>query len=893
MKWVSLGSSLMRNLFRRKQTEQALEDEVSCYNELLVTEKMKGGLTEQEARRVARLEMGGQSQIKEEVRDIRVGAWLLTFWQDVRHGFRLLCKQPAFTLAVVLTFAIGIGANTAIFSVVNGLLMRPVPATQTERLTYLIRKTDRWRNGFPYPDFDEIRRQAGEAFSDVAAVRIFQMDGLNVNGKAQTIWTEYVTTNFFSLVKLRPALGSLFVSGEQIAGNDPVMVVSYTYWKNHLGGDPQIVGQKATLNGHLVTIIGVAPRGFLGLTPILETQGYLPIGLFASMQAEQGKDILADRSGDGVLVFARLRDGVNLNRAQSALGVIAHRLAEENPTANKDLSIRAAALGNGFLSPDGSNQVMVASMLFFVLSGLLLLLASANVANLLLVRAFSRNREMAVRSALGASRVRLVRQVLVETLLLGLLGCIAGAALGGVGSRMISGLPLQSDVPMVLDFHFDWRVFSFALSAAVFVAMAAGLVPAFRAARVNLNDVLRESSRGYSSHRPRLRTFLVTAQIGGSLMLLIVAGLFVRSLHNVERIDLGFDPGPVVNFGLDPRAAGYDEVRGREFYRELLDRVRALPGVESASVAATVPMGPEEMGTEIKVDGYQEPQGSPKPAAQMNAVSPEYFQTMHIPIVRGRDIQVTDTGNSQRVAVINEKMVQTYWAGKDPIGRTFTRSDDTGHTWQVVGVAKNIRNGLVMAPIQPFFYVPMAQNYRSRQTLQVRTSSSSSEAMAAIIGLVHSMDAMVPVFDVRTMVQTLDSPDGFLLFRLAAVMASALGLMGLALAVVGLYGVISYSAAQRTHEIGIRIALGAKPGQVFKTILRQGVVMVLYGSLFGILAAVAMAKLVGSFLVDVSAVDPITYIAVSLLLASIALLASFIPARRATRVDPMQALRCE
>lgn len=893
MKLLLLSSSFFRNLFRRKHTDQALDDEVSCYTELLVAEKMKNGMAEPEARRAARLEMGGPSQIKEKVREVRVGNWLLTFLQDIRYGLRLLRNQPVFTLAAVLTFAIGIGANTTVFSMVNGLLMRPVPVPGTQRLIYTVRKTDHWANSFFYPDFQEMRRQGSEVFSELAAFRIFQMDGLSVNGKSQTIWTEYVTTNFFSMLELRPTLGSLIAPSEPLAGKDPVMVLGYSYWKNHLAADPGIIGQKATLNGHPVTIIGVAPEGFAGVTPILETQGYLPLGVYDSMQEQGGKNSLAAREGEGALVIGRLRDGVTLDKAQSVLSVVAHRLADEYPATDKGLMIRAAFLGSGFVSPDGSNKLRVASLLFFVLSGFLLLLASANIANLLLVKAVARNREMAVRSALGAARFRLVRQVLVETMLLGVLGCAAGAVFGAGASRAISRLPMQSDIPMLLDFHFDWRVFSFAVGAAVFLSLVSGLVPAVRAARVNLNDALRESSRGYSGHRQRFRTFLVVSQVSGSLMLLIVAGLFVRSLHNVEQTDLGFNPQSVINVGLDPRAAGYDEARGREFYGELLERVRAIPGVEAASVAEIIPMGPEDMDSAIKIEGYQAPQGAPELRADINAVSPGYFQTMSIPVLRGRDFQNSDTENSQPVALINEKMAQTYWPGQDPIGRTFIRKEIPGRTWQVVGVVKNIRNGLVMAPIMPYFYVPTAQNYRSRQTLQVRTAGSLSTTITSVVELVHSMDTSLPVFDVRTMTAALDTPDGFLLFRLAAAMASAMGLMGLALAVVGVYGVVSYAAAQRTHEIGIRIALGAQPGQVLRTVLRQGFIIIAFGSAFGILAAMAIAKLVGSFLVDVSAVDPVTYVAVSFLLAFIALLASFIPARRATQVDPMMALRCE
>ena len=892
MKWLSVGRSFLRNLFRRKQVEQALDDEISSYTELLVAENMKRGMTEPEARRAARLEMIGPSQVKEQVRSVRAGAWLAALWQDLRYGFRVLRKNPVFTLAAVLTFAIGIGANTTIFSMVNGLLLRPVPVPHSDRLTYLVQRRDHWRNSFSYPDFEDIRRDARTAFSDLAAVRIFQLEGLNVGGQTHTIWTEYVTTNFFSMLEIRPILGSLIAPSDKIAGSDPVMVLSHSYWKNHLGGDPNIVGRKATLNGRSVTIIGVAPEGFRGVTPIFETQGYLPIGVFSYMQVQHGKDPLTERTGDGVLVFGRLADGVSLEKAQSALAVIARRLAEQNPASAKDLSLRTYFLGSGLLSPDGSNPLRVVTSLFLVLSGLLLLLASANVANLLLVRAIARNREMAVRSALGAVRFRLIRQVLAETMLLGIMGCIGGAILGIAGSRVISGLPLQSDLPIVFDFSFDWRVFAYAFSAALLLALASGLVPALRAARVNLNDALREGSRGYSSRRSRFRAVLVTAQVGGSLMLLIVAGLFVRSMQNVEHTDLGFDPNQVVNFGLDPHTAGYDEVRGREFDRELLERVRAVPGVEFASVALTVPMGPEILGSELKVEGYQEPPGQRKPAAEMNAVSSGYFSTMRIPIVRGRDFLDSDTESSQRVALVNELMAQTYWAGKDPIGHTFVRTDKPDYSWKIIGVVKNSHSQL-LEPVSPAFYVPMAQDYRARQTLQVRTSSPTSAATKTIMEVVHSFEPAMAIFDVHTMTQSLNTPDGFMLFRLAAAITSSLGLLGLVLAIIGVYGVVSYSAAQRTHEIGIRIALGARRSQVLRTVLRQGVLIVLFGSAFGILTAIAVARLVGSFLVGVSAIDPATYIGVSLVLAAIALLASFIPARRATRVDPMLALRYE
>ncbi len=590
-----------------------------------------------------------------------------TFLQDFRHAARMLRKNAVFTAVAVITFAIGIGANTAIFSMVNGLLLRPLPVDHPRQLTYLVQRTDHWGNGFSYPDFDDIRNQSHDVFADLAAFQPFQVDGLSVDGHSQTIWTSYVTTNFFSMLGIQPASGSFIAPTKKITDSDAVIVLSHSYWKTHFGSDPKIVGQKAALNGIPVTIIGVAPEGFRGPIPILETQGYLPIGARAAMEGDK-KNSIANREEGAVLIFGRLQDHATLGQAQAALAVVAKRLAESYPATHKDLILRPVFLGSGFISGNGSNPVPLIATLFLVLAGFVLLLASANVANLLLVRAIARNREMAVRSALGAERLRLVRQVLTETLLLALLGCAGGAVLGVTGSRVLSGIQLQSDLPFVLDFHFDWRVFGYALLAALAVTLVAGVMPALRAARVNLNDALRESSRGVSGGRQRFRTSLVVAQVAGSLMLLIVAGLFMRSLQNAQKSDLGFDPNHVVNFGLDPHEAGYSEARGREFYRDLVARVSNMPGVESASMALTVPMGPVSLGGKIKIEGYQQAAGQPSPSPNMNAVSPGYFKTMRIALLRGRDFSEADTETAQHVAIINEAMAQSYWPDKNPIG---------------------------------------------------------------------------------------------------------------------------------------------------------------------------------------------------------------------------------
>ena len=893
MELVAKAASFLRNMFRRRQVESDLDAEVASYFNILVETHMKDGMDEPSARRAARLEMGGGDQVHEEVRHVQAGAWLRTCWQDLRYAARILVKNPTFTLVAVMTFAIGIGANTAIFSMVNGLLLRPVPISHSDQVVYLIQKHDHWANGFSYPVMEEIRKQSGEAFSDVAAVRPFQMDGLNASGASQPIWNEYVTTNFFSMAGIKPALGSFITpSVDNVAGSDPVLVLSYAYWQSHLAGDPNIVGRQAQLNGRPITIIGVAPRGFRGFAPLIDAQGYMPIGQFAAMQGKMQSPAAA-KDATSVLVFARLKDGVDLAKSQSVLAVVARRLADEFPKTEKDLVLRPALLRSGMISGDGTNPVPAIAAIFLILAGLVLALASANVTNLLLVRAIARTREMAVRSALGAARFRLVRQVLTETLLLALLGFAGGAVLGFIGSRALGNLDLRTDLPLVLDFPFDWRVFFFALGAAGVVALLAGLVPALRGSRVDLNEVMRETSRGASGGRSRFRSALVVAQVSGSLTLLIVAGLFVRSLLNAQHTDLGFNPNHVINFGVDAHAAGYDETRGREFYRTLLDRTRAMPGVEGASLAATVPMGPISLGGTIHVAGFPETPGQPKPTASMNAVSPAYLKTMGITLLRGRDIQESDSETAQHIAVINEVMAQRYWPNQDPIGHQFTRDEDPKNPVQVVGLMKNSHTSSLTEAIDAMYFVPMAQDYRAAQTLQVRTSLASSAAVQAVRETVRSMDGNLPVFDVRTMNDALNGISGLLLYKLGATLAGMLGFLGFVLAVIGVYGVMSYTAAQRTREIGIRVALGAQPGQIVRIVFRQGMLIVGLGMLIGTAAALGLGKVVAGFLVGVGGADPLTFLAVCFAMAAAGLTACFVPARRAMKVDPMIALRYE
>jgi len=574
--------------------------------------------------------------------------------------------------------------------------------------------------------------------------------------------------------------------------------------------------------------------------------------------------------------------------------VVAQRLAQEYPQDEKELTLQVFPELRARPNPDPQNVIGLVSTLFLGLAGLVLLLACGNVANILLVRATVREREMAVRTALGAGRMRLVRQLLTESVLLALVGSAAGIALGCVGSWAMASVQLQIDLPVHLDFGLDWRILSYAVGAALFAGIVVGMVPALRASRGNLNAVLRTGGRGVVRNRHKLRSVLVAAQVGSSLMLLIIAGLFTRSLTQARHADLGFNAKGVVNLAMDPTEIAYNKEQGKEFYKELLRRVRAMPGVESACIAAYVPMGYINNAETPDVPGYQVPAGQAMPRVDLNGITSGYFQTMQIPVLRGRAFTDADDVGAPFVAIVNEAMAKMYWPNEDAIGRTFRISIDAAHPLQVVGIVKDARYNGIIGPMRPYFYLPLQQHYEifSLANLQVRTSVAPGTMIPEIERTIAALAPQLPIFDVKTMETALNTLNGLLLFQIGAVLAAALGILGLVLAVVGVYGVISYATSQKTQEIGIRLALGASPRDILKGVLGQGLVIVGIGVAFGLLAAFAASRLVSDF-VTVSATDPLTYVSVSLLLALVALSACYVPARRAMRVDPMVALRYE
>ena len=897
MSFLRKIASGLRSLFRKEQVDRELDEELRAYQDMAAEEKMKDGMSRREALRAVRLERGSLEVSKE---IIRSGGWeffVETCWRDVRFAIRTLLKSPGFTAAVVLTLALGIGANTAIFSMVDFLLLRPLPIKDPAKVRFLVSK---WKTGhestaFSYPDFQEIRRQTADVFSDIAAAQSFQMDGLTVDGITESMFSSYVSGNFFEVMGIKPVLGRLILPTEgQVVGADPVLVLSYSYWRSRFNGDLSIAGKKAFVNGQAVTIVGVAPKGFHGPTALIDFQGYMPTAMAATFN-DAPKNFLADSKQANSALLARLMPGVADDRVQAALSVVAKRVSDQHPKEDAWKSLQAFKLGPAGLAidPTEPGELSLVTVPFLTLGAFVLLLACANMTNLLLVRAATRQREMAVRAALGAARGRLIRQLLTETVLLALLGCVGGIILGLGSSRAVGSISLGSALPFVLDFHFDWRVFAYALAVALLAGLLVGIVPALRGVSRDLNQVLHEGGRTATSGRQRLRTTLVVAQVGGSLMLLIVAGLFVRSLENVQHYDLGFDPSRVLNLTIDPHETGYDEAHARIFYQGLLSRVRAMPGVESASLAASVPMGYDNSAASVQVPSYETPQGQRAPYAGYNQISPGYLKTMRIPLIRGRDLRDSDDQNSPRVALISQTMADRYWGGQDPLGHSFSFAADPGRPLEVVGVVGNFRQDALSREFYPFFYVPLAQSPEAQATLQVRTTTAPELHAREMTSLIHSLEPAMPVFDVQPMTAALETINGFLIFKLGAVLAAALGFLGLLLAVVGVYGVVSYSASQRTQEIGVRMALGARPLQISKMVLRQGFAIIALGVLSGVLAAAAMAKLLADLLVSVSPIDPLTYGTASLVLASIVLAACYLPARRATRVDPIMALRYE
>ena len=820
------------------------------------------------------------------------------FSQDIRYGWRTLRKSPGFALIAIVTLGLGVAVNATIFSVVNGLLLRPLPVPHPEKVIVLTmtlpgNTTD---NSFSYPDYLDVQRQ-NDSFSDVFGYRV-SLGSLDVDGKGDHCVFSRVTGNYFSALGVKPAIGRLIEPNEgQTANADPVIVVGYSYWQKRFGGDPNIIGKQVALNDHPATIIGVTPREFHGTYFIIDMQAYVPFGApFYSNSSTDAEKMLSQRDNRALTLMGRLKPGVSVKQARVSLAVLAHRIADAYPKSDHGAAISVYPEKEARPDPNPDNTDGLAALAFMTLAGLVLIVACFNVANVLLVRATVRQREMAVRAALGAGRGRLVRQYLTESFMLAVAGGAAGIVLASWASSFLGSLNFGTEVPLKFDFSADARVYLFAFGVICFTGFVVGVIPALRVARTDASIILHEGGRTASDgpRRHFARNTLVVVQVAGSLLLLIVAGLFMRSLGKAEHVNLGFDPDHVLNITLSPDEVGYKEDQGREFYRELLPRIQSLPGVVSAAEAFTVPMGLIGSDNDVIIEGHPLQPGQQAPNVMNNPVSPGYFQTMRIPLLEGRDFTEADGKDTPLVAVINRAMAEQFWPKEDPIGKRFMKKDGEQRPITVVGVVQTAKyKGIIEEPPLPFFYLPLGQEYMAFRTIHVRTSVPPTTLAPSLEAIVRELGPSVPITQVQTMRDALNNANGFFLYRFGAQVTSTLGLLGLILAVVGVYSVVSYAVAQRTHEMGIRMALGAERVDIVRLVLGQGLGVVGIGLILGLVLAFAITRVFKDMLIGVPAADPITYSIVTVTLLAIALFACWVPAFRATRIDPLSALRYE
>ena len=807
-----------------------------------------------------------------------------TLLQNLRYTMRALRKSPGFTAVAVITLALGIGANTAIFSVVNAVLLRPLPYKDDSRLVVIL---NQGRNPVAPANFIDWRNQS-QSFSQMGAAE-YWTPNLTGTENPEKLWALHVTPDIFPLLGVQPLLGRVFLPEEQDAGKEHEVVLSYSLWQGHFAGNPEIVGRSVALSGETYTVVGVMPRDFK-FAPFWATKAQLwaPLALGSR---------LADRGGSSLRVFARLKPGVTLEQAQAEMAGITGRLEREFPGTNQDIqvvSLREKVVGN----------IRPALLVLLGAVGFVLLIACANVSHMLLARAAARREEIALRTALGAGRWDVFRQLLTESMVLALLGGGAGLLLAVWGVRVLLAIS-PAAIPRVETVGVDGHVLLFAVAISLLTGLAFGMAPAWRATAVNLSDALKEGKRGSSQgvHRDRLRGLLVASEFALAVMLLAGAGLMVRTFSALQHVDPGFDPHGVLSLvvgvaGTEQVAAGHTG----NFYQEVLQKVSAVPGVQSVGGINHLPLAGDEWGFPFHVEGRPpEPPGK-ELVATYRAVFPGYFRTMRIPILHGRDVSDADNLRTPGVVVINDYLARRYWPGEDAIGKRITFDDPAKNpSWlTVVGVTKNSARANWVSPPEEEVFLPYLQNRAYLETptppfayltLVVRTDLDPAALAPAIRGAIHSLDRNIPLSEIQTMDHVVSEANGQSRFYL--VLLGAFATVALVLAGVGIYGVMSYSVSRRTHEIGIRMALGARGRDVLKLVVFQGIVQALAGVAVGLAGALALSRLMAGLLYGTRPTDPATFAAVVSVLSAVAVAASYIPARRAAKVDPMVALRYE
>jgi putative ABC transport system permease protein len=871
--------SFLRNLFSWRKVENELDREVQSHLQMLADENLRAGMTPDEAHRAARIEIGGVEQLKEQVREERLGNWLNSVFSDCRFALRQFRKSPAFTLVAILTLALGIGANTAIFSILHTVLLRPLPYPHAERLVkadvYDVKSGDFYGNT-SYPDFQDLREQ-NHVFDHLAAYeeKTFNLAGIS---QPEHVKGDVVSQDFFETLGVPPFEGQSFAPGQ----NQEAVVLSYALWSRAFASDPRAIGSSITLDGYSYVITGVMPPGFQFPDPQTELWA-----LITPARPDLREEILA-RGNLGISVVGRINAQASLSQAQAAMDMIASGLAQKYPASNRDLGVRLVPL-----QEEIAGKFRPALLILMGSAALVLLIACANIGTLLLSRSAARQPEMAIRSSLGASRGRILAQLLTESLLLALFGGALGALLAFSLMRVLVAWAPQ-EIPRISTAHINLPVLGFTGFISLLAGIVFGLAPAWQMAHGNLNESLQQAGRSSQTRKPVAQA-MVIAEFALSLILLTAAGLLGKSLLLLSQVDPGFRTDHLLTVEVyrsmsdESRDANWKNWTG--FYERLLARIQTLPGVEAAGATLALPMQGRSWNVGFKIDGQTYGSLMDQPQAEARIVSNNYFDVMKIQLRSGRYFSESDTKDSPHVAVINESVARQYWPNQDPVGRYIEMPAFSAGRCQIVGIVADIRQANLGVDPAPAIYLPYTQEIMPWQTLVVRTKNDPLSVASLIHREVAALDPQQPLARVATMDELLTNSTAQPRFR-AFLLGSFAGI-ALLLSAIGIYGVMAYTVSRRTREIGVRMALGARPWDILQSVLRQSMTLASLGISLGLVGAYAITRVLKSLLFGVTSTDPLTFLCVTLLLCFLALLATYLPARRASRVDPMIALRHE
>ena len=898
----SVLAARIRSLFSRKRLERELDDEIRFHLEMQADDNIRAGMAPKLAHSAAARSFGGVMTIKETHRGRRAFHPLETVAQDVRYALRMMRKNPGFTTVAVLSMAIGIGANCAVFSLADALLLRPLPVPRPGEVM-TVGSTVSFQGSSnlvaSYRDYVDIRDKS-KSFDGLAAFTSSTVGfATEPDALPKLRIGLLVSSNFFTVMRVDPQLGRTFRPEEhQVPGRDAVVVLGHDLWEQQFGGDRSILGRKVRLNGIEFTVVGVVPASFTGLDHLFRFDFYAPLMMWPSLVPDSNTKPLEARDARGLTVKGRLKPGVAMSQAQTELSVIGKDLERAYPDTNRNRTLAVRTELQARVATDPSAATFVAMMT--TLAAIVLFVACANVAGLLTSRAPVRAREIALRLAIGAGRPRVIRQLITESVLIALVGGALGLGVGYAGVMVLKQLQIPTDLPIAWGFELDRRALAFSFIVALVSAVLFGLAPAIQSTRADLNTVMKTTdTAGFGRRRRWGRALLVGGQVATSMVLLVVALFFYRAAHRMLEKGPGYRIDHVLMMSFDPGLVRYTEPQAQRFFEQVAERARSVPGVKSAALASSVPMYIDPAGSAaILPEGFQFSDGKESVQVLGATVDEHYFDALAIPIVKGRGFRAIDSLDALKVAVVNEQVAQHYWAGQDPIGKRFRLNDSRGPWIEIVGVAKTTKYIFIGEPPTEFVYFPYRQRPQPRMTLLAESIGDPTSLAAPLREVVRTLDANQPIYNVRSL-EELYRMRTVVQFGVVCTLMGAMGIMGLGLAIVGLYGLVAYAASRRTREIGIRMAIGAGRSDVLGMVLRQGMVLATVGLAVGLLMSVGAGRAVGALFPGVglspgsgpSDFVPLALVAVAVLLVT--LLAAYIPARRASRVNPTEALRCE